>query len=231
MDSDDALRRRLREALRDSPSAAYRDWFRAQEELKQRGAEAAARALAHDLWEDLPSLRFDSADERARFFHNVGVFFGTPGPAADLGRARSALAEAVAHYAAPDETGWRARALHNLATAISNLATSAAELAEAASLFDEALVWRTSEREIARGVTLHHLGIALCRWADLDPPRAPELLDRSVEALREAAAIRERLGLAEGLAATQEALEVARSRRPGTAGRPDRAEDDSGALR
>ena len=46
------------------------------------------------------------------------------------------------------------------------------------------LEWRTSEREIARGVTLHNLGLALRRLCELAPDRSPELLERSGVALR-----------------------------------------------
>lgn len=42
------------------------------------------------------------------------------------------------------------------------------------------------------------MGLALRRLAELDPERAPSVLERSAAALREAVAIRERHGLAEG---------------------------------
>ena len=82
--SPDELRRYFRDALSSDPTGAYRDWFRAQEELREGGDGAAARALADDLWELLPSLPLVEAETRARFHHNAGVFFGSPGPAADL---------------------------------------------------------------------------------------------------------------------------------------------------
>ena len=80
-------------------------------------------------------------------------------------------------------------------------------------LFERALEWRTSEREIARGVTLHNLGLALRKAAELEPSRSEQLLGGSADALREAVAIRTRNGLPEGralslfhLALTLEAL-------------------------
>jgi len=213
MDYDSPLRRHLREALAADPAGAYRTWFRAQEELREAGEAEAARALADDLWDLLPSLPFFDDDARARFFHNVGVFYGSPGPAADLDRARRSFAEALDHFRAHDEAGWRARALHNLATAISSLGTSAQELGEAVRLFEQALEWRTSEREIARGVTLHNLGLALMRRADLEPERSREHIDAAAAALEEAVEIRTRHGLAEGCAASQRQLELARRTR------------------
>lgn len=208
-----ALREHFRQALGADPVGAYRDWFRAQEELCGRGDAGLARALADDLWELLPGLRFDAAEERARFFHNAAVFYGSTGPAADLGRAREAFGIALAHFARDDDGGWRARALHNLATALSNLGSTREELAEAVGLFHEALSWRTVEREIARGVTLHNLGLARRRLAELDPDRAAEHLDASAAALREAVAIRERHGLAEGRALSERHLQGVRSLR------------------
>lgn len=168
--------------------------------MRDRGDAAAARALADDLSESLAELSFPSPEERARFFHNVGVFFGTPGPAADLSRARACFDVALGHFTAPEETGWHARVLHNFGSALSNLATSPDELAESVSLFERALEWRTAQREIARGVTLHNMGLALRRWAEFVPARSIELLERSAAALSDAIEIRSRHGLAEGRA-------------------------------
>jgi len=202
----DGLRRHLRDALGADPVGAYRDWFRAQEELRERGDADSARALADDLWEALPALPFGAAEERARFFHNAAVFYGSPGPAADLVRARRAFGVALEHFAGDSESGWRARAQHNFATALSNLGTTAEQLEESLALFAQALAWRTSEREIARGVTLHNLGIALRRLAELEPGRADDHLAASARALREAIAIRQRHGLVEGCALSQRHL-------------------------
>ena len=113
---------------------------------------------------------------------------------------------ALAHFADDAESGWRARAQHNFATALSNLGTTAGQLRESVALFEQALAWRTSEREIARGVTLHNFGIALRRLAELEPDRADDHLAASGRALREAIAIRQRHGLVEGCALSQRHL-------------------------
>jgi tetratricopeptide (TPR) repeat protein len=197
----------FRAAFAADPLAAYRDWFRAQEELREKGDAATARALADDFWERMPGLAFDSTMERARFHHNAAVFFGSPGPAADLARARPLFEEALVHYSEHADDGWRARVQHNYATALSNLGSSASELEEALRLFEEALSWRTPEREIARGVTLHNLGLAWRRLADIAPERRREALLQSEAALRKSIAIRERHGLAEGLEASRRELE------------------------
>jgi len=141
------------------------------------------------------------------------VFFGSPGPAADLARAREGFSAALAHFRDHEESGWHARVLHNFATSLSNLGETPEDLSESVALFRRALAWRTPEREIARGVTLHNLGLALRRLAALDVEQAPEHLNRSASVLREAVDIRARHGLSEGralslfhLALTLEAL-------------------------
>jgi tetratricopeptide (TPR) repeat protein len=199
-DEPEAAAPSLRDALRAAPVAAYRDFFRLQEELRDRGDAASARALAEELWTALPELSFESEEESARFHHNVAVFFGSPGDAADLSRARRCFDAALAWWREPEETGWHARVLHNFATALANLGTSASELDQAIDLFERALSWRTKEREIARAVTLHHLGIAWRRRAELAPEHASDDLERSAHALAEAAAIRQGHGLNEGRA-------------------------------
>ena len=196
----DDLIRHFRQAFAENPTAAYRDWFRLQEELRDREDANLARALSDDLWRLRPELTFASEEEKARFFHNVAVFFGSPGPAADLERTRESFSVALAHFREHEESGWLARALHNFATSLSNLGETAEDLAESVSLFDRALEWRTSEREIARGVTLHNLGIALRRLAALDAPASDVHLRRSADSLKEAVEVRERHGLAEGQA-------------------------------
>ena len=202
----------FRAAFREDPAAALRHWFQAQDELRAQSDAPTARALAEDFWALLPELSFETPEARARFFHGAAVFFGSAGPAADLPRARSAFAAALAHFASHAEDGWRARALHNLATAIANLGTRGAELEEATAVFGEALEWRTSEREIARAVTLHNRGRAWRRLAELDAPRAAEHLARSAADLREAVAIRERNGLKQSLRASRQELSETLSR-------------------
>ena len=188
----------FRAAFREAPAAAYRDWFRLQEELREREETATARALAEDFWSFARDLSFATDEERARFLHNVAVFFGSPGPAADLARAREGFSAALAHFGDHEESGWHARVLHNFATSLSNLGATPEDLSESVALFRRALAWRTPEREIARGVTLHNLGLALRRLAERDRARAAEHLEESAAALREAADIRGRHGLAEG---------------------------------
>jgi hypothetical protein len=188
----------FRKGFREDPASAFRGWYRVQETLRDEGDDETAVLLADELWAMLPDLTFAGSEESARFHHNAGVFFGSPGPAADLTRSRACFDRALAHYAGKDES-WEARALHNLATALANLG-SAAEVTEAIGLFERALSYRTAEREIARGVTLHHLGLAWRRLAELqdEDPRAAEAFQASAFALEQAAEIRERLGLAEG---------------------------------
>lgn len=111
----------LRDAFRRAPTAAYREFFRLQEQLRESGDAAAARALAEELWAVLPELSFASDEEHARFHHNVAVFFGSPGEAADLPRARQCFGAALERWPEPEETGWHARVLHNFATALANL--------------------------------------------------------------------------------------------------------------
>jgi tetratricopeptide (TPR) repeat protein len=188
----------FRDALMASPAEAYRDFFRLQEQLRDEGKTARSRELAQELWDALPELTFASDEERARFHHNVAVFFGSPGGAADLDRARRCFGIALDWWREHDDSGWHARVLHNFATALSNLGSTEAELAEAVDLFQRALAWRTAEREIARAVTLHHLGIAWRRLAEVAPHRAAEALEKSAAALTEATGIRRRHGLAEG---------------------------------
>lgn len=195
-----ALLRRIREQFWKDPTAAYRDWFRLQEELRDRDDSTTAKALAEDLWSILDELPFSSEEDRARFFHGVAVFFGTTGPAADIDRARRAFAVALEYFGQHDDAGWHARVLHNFATTLSNLGETVEDLEESVALFDRALEWRTAKREIARGVTLHNLGNALRRFAHLDPARGFEHLERSAACLEEASEIRGRHGLTEGRA-------------------------------
>jgi len=204
----------FREKFQKDPVGAFREWFRLQEDLRDAGDAERARALADDFAGLMPGIAFPSEEERARFFHNAAVFFGSPGPAADLARARECFAVALAYFGAHGESGWHARVLHNFATSLSNLGETAKDLAESVALFERSLVWRTSEREIARGVTLHNMGIALRRLARVGSSGGAGELERSAAALNEAAEIRSRLGLAEGhalslfhLGLTLEALE------------------------
>lgn len=202
--SAEALLRHFREAFAGDPTAAYRDWYRAQEELADEKREEEARALADDLWAMRGEIgkRIAPGEERARFVHNAAVFYGSPGPAGDLSRARTLFEEALAWFASSGDEGWRARIEHNFATALSNLGETPGDLEESVSRFENALAWRTAEREIARGVTLHNLGLALRRLAEIDPGAAAARLARSARVLEEASEIRERHGLSEGRASS-----------------------------
>ncbi len=190
---------------------------------------ARARELAEELWAVLPELAFDSGEDRARFHHNVAVFFGSPGEAADLSRARTCFAVAMDWWREPEDSGWHARVLHNFATALSNLGTTSSELEEAVDLFVRALEWRTGEREIARAVTLHHLGLAWRKFGELAPERAGEALEKSAAALAEAAEIRARHGLAEGHALSLFHLAVSLER-AGSAEAASRFEEAAAAF-
>src|SRR4029453_14197510 len=97
MSTHDALRRHFQDALSTDPVGAYRDWFRTQEELRERADGDTARILADDLWAMLPGLGLEPAEMRARFLHNVAVFYGSPGPAASLCRARTCFTRALEH--------------------------------------------------------------------------------------------------------------------------------------
>ena len=214
----------FREAFRREPAAAYRDWFRLQEKLRDRQDDETARALAEDLWQILPELAFPSTEQRARFHHNLAVFYGNAGPAADLARARVCFAVALEHFTPEKDASWHARALHNYGTALSNLSTRPEEIEEAIALFERALTVRTAEREIARGVTLHHLGLACRRLSELSTATAARSLEKSAAALTEAVSIRERHGLAEGHALSLFHLAVTLERLAAVQGEPFPAE-------
>jgi tetratricopeptide (TPR) repeat protein len=182
--------------LSESPREGFRAFFKLEERLLEEGRADEARALAEDLWRRLGATPPSAPPERARLAHDFAVFLGTPGPAADLARARRLFAEARAFWEEAGEAADAARSLHNEANALQNLAAGAAELEEALVLYERALLFRTAERAIARGVTLHNMGAALRKLGELSKDAA--LLSRSVEALREAVAIRRGEGLAEG---------------------------------
>lgn len=199
---------RLRSALRArfalEPIAAFRDWYRAQGELAEAGEDLLCAALADDLWELLGARPAD--EDEGKLWNNAGAFYGTPGPAASLDRARECFRRAIAAWDGdPDR---RARALHNLGSALAALGTSADDLESAVTAFEEALVYRDARREIARAVTLHHLGIALRKLAERAPASRACRLDRSVGALEESLALRRRHGLLQGTASSRFQLGV-----------------------
>jgi len=194
------VRAGLSDAFAGDVSAAYREWYSAQRALTEDGETALCAALADDLWERLPELERRLGEERGRFFNNLGAFFGTPGPAASLARAEECFARSLEAWAGDEER--MARALHNRGSALAALGESAADLSRAAEALEAALGYRTVEREIARAVTLHHLGIARRKLAGRSPDETAQL-ERSAAALSEALEIRARLGLASGRASTR----------------------------
>jgi tetratricopeptide (TPR) repeat protein len=195
------LRAELRLRLAAEPIGGFRDWYRAQHELAEAGESDLRAALADDLWEILSERPEGGGDVEGRLWNNAGAFYGTPGPGASLERARSCFRRAL--DACGDDGEGRARALHNLGSALASLARSEDDLRGALAAFEEALDHRDATREIARAVTLHHLGIARRKLADRSPETAVEELPRSVAALEEALALRKRHGLARGAAATR----------------------------
>jgi tetratricopeptide (TPR) repeat protein len=177
-----------------------------QHELAEAGDARACRALADDLWRMLPGFEHRLGGDRGRFFNNLGAFFGTPGPAADLARAEECFARALEAWSGDPER--RARALHNRGSALASLAEDEPGLARAIGCFEEALLFRNAERAIARAVTLHHLGIARRKLAERAPGNAPAELERSRAALEEALEIRAAEGLPAGVAASRFQLGV-----------------------
>ena len=182
---------------------AFRDWYRAQEELAEAGESELARALADDLWGYLAATEI-AGDDRGRLFNNAGTFFGKPGVAADLGRAEACFAAALEAWSGDEEK--RGRAFHNLGSALAALASGRDDLRRAVEALESARE-RRGGHEIARAVTLHHLGIARRRLAETSEPAGPEL-ERSAADLREAIALRERHALASGIAASRFQLAV-----------------------
>jgi len=195
------LRAELRARLAAEPIGGFRDWYRAQHELSEAGESALCAALADDLWEVLSERPEGEGGVEGRLWNNAGAFYGTPGPAASRARARTCFRRAPGAWGSDGEG--RARALHNLGSALASLAGSDDDIRGALAAFEEALDHRDGTREIARAVTLHHLGIARRKLADRSPETAAEELPRSVAALEEALALREKHGLARGAAASR----------------------------
>jgi len=180
------------------PLPAFREWYRAQEELAEAGEKTLSVALADDLWAFLAATGI-AGDERGRLFNNAGTFYGKPGVAADLGRAEACFRTALEAWSGDEEK--RGRALHNLGSALSTLAADAGDLARGIASLESALEHR-GDHEIARAVTLHHLGIARRRLAERSSEAGAEL-ERSADALSEALVLRERHGLAAGVASSR----------------------------
>ena len=201
---------RLRETMRfrfgADPVGGFRDWYRLQRELAEAGERDVCLLLADDLWEILSSDSRSPAEDEGRLWNNVGAFWGTPGPAESLERAQLCFDRALAAWEGDEER--RSRALHNLGSALAALGSTREDLRRAVSAFEEALDYRDARREIARAVTLHHLGIARRKLAERSPESARAELARSVEALEESVALRQKHGLAQGAASTRFQLGV-----------------------
>ncbi|HEV8266893.1 MAG TPA: hypothetical protein VGR00_01615 [Thermoanaerobaculia bacterium] len=189
---------RFRAAFERDAVETFRAWYRLQESLRDEGRGDEARALADDLWLLAATLDLPDPSVRARFFHNLAVFFGSRGPAASLSRSLEAFEVPLATWRTEEEPDDVARLHHNRGNALQSLGASREELAESVAMYENALSWRDASRRVARAVTLHHLGSALRRLAELDREGAIAHLSRSVQALEEAVSLRAADGLREG---------------------------------
>ncbi len=188
--SAEALTGMFRESFGRDPSGAFREWYVLEEHLRDSGDDALACRLADDLWVLAPGLAFAETAVRARFFHDLGVFFGNRGPAASLPRAVAALDIACSVWGETDAAAV-GRALHNRGNALQNLGESAAHLREAIDCYEKALGIRTLEsNSIAHAATLHAMATALRRLAELEPDEARLDLARAREVLGEALKVR-----------------------------------------
>ena len=199
----------------EDPRAAFRDWFVLQEHLRddrerQEESEETARALASDLWSIRETLVFSPKGEEATFLHNLAVFFGSRGPAESLSFSLLLFEESLnAGYGSEDPEAW-ARLFHNRGNALQNLARSADDLRESLVSYERALSVRDASRRVARGVTLHALGILLRKLAEAEPQRREAHLRAAIAALEESLSLRSEERLERGMAETAAALEDAR---------------------
>jgi hypothetical protein len=195
--------------------AAFREWYVLQEHLRddrerQEASEETAHALASDLWNIRGTLVFSSKGEEARFLHNLAVFFGSRGPAESLSFSLLLFEESLdAGYGNGDLEAW-ARLCHNRGNALQNLARSREDLLETVDCYMRALTVRDGSRRIARGVTLHALGLALRKLAEAEPPMRAERLRAAIHALEESLSLRSEEKLERGTAETAAALAEAR---------------------
>src|ERR1041385_7582642 len=97
------LRETMRSRLAIDPAGAFRDWYRVQRELADGGDREVCRALADDLWELLAPEDRIRAEEEGRLWNNGGAFWGTPGPAESLERARGCFERALTAWEGDDE--------------------------------------------------------------------------------------------------------------------------------
>ncbi|MFI5121108.1 MAG: hypothetical protein ACHQM4_11875 [Thermoanaerobaculia bacterium] len=205
----------FRRRFADDRRETFRDWYVLQEHLRddrerQDESEEIARALASDLWDMRTELVFSSKGEEARFLHNLAVFFGSRGPAESLELSLSLFEESLGAVGPHDDLEAWARTWHNRGNALQNLARSADDLREALTCYETALTVRDASRRVARGVTLHALGVLLRKLAEAEPQRREAHLRAAVAALEESLSLRTEEGLEQGMAETAEALENAR---------------------
>jgi hypothetical protein len=214
-----ALAARFRALFAEDPNTAFREWFVLQEHLKDRkeGEEEAAsetsRILARDLLGIRGSLVFPSNEKRAEFLHNLAVFFGSRGPAANLASALSLFEESSNAGYGRDDPEAQGRLSHNRGNALQNLARSREDLLEALGCYERSLAIRDATRPIARGVTLHARGVALLKLAaeESDPGERAARLRSAISSLEESLSLRRSEGLPRGVAETSAALAEARS--------------------
>ena len=205
----------FRRRFAEDPRAAFRDWFVLQEHLRdarerQEESEETARALASDLWDMRETVTFSSKGEEATFLHNLAVFFGSRGPAESLSFSLLLFEEALnAGYGSEDPEAW-ARLFHNRGNALQNLARSADDLRESLVSYERALSVRDASRRIARGVTLHALGILLRKLAEAEPQRREAHLRAAIAAFEESLSLRSEERLERGMAETAAGLADAR---------------------
>lgn len=210
-----ALVARFRALFAEDPGAALRDWFVLQEHLrdaKTQEAERTARALARDLLDIRGTLVFSSKGEEAVFLHNAAVFFGSRGPAESLAVSLFLFEESSNAGYGSSGAEAMARLFHNRGNALQNLARSREDLLEALACYERALTVRDATRPIARGVTLHSLGLALLKLAaaGTNQNERSERLLEAVDAFEESLSLRSSEGLANGVAETAAALAQAR---------------------
>jgi hypothetical protein len=205
----------FRRRFADDPRAAFRDWHVLQEHLRdgrdeREAAEETARALARDLWNIRGTLIFSSKGKEATFLHNLAVFFGSRGPAESLSFSLLLFEESLdAGYGSGDPEAW-ARLFHNRGNALQNLARSADDLRESLACYERALTVRDASRRIARGVTLHALGVLLRKLAEAEPQSREVHLRAAISAFEESLLLRSQENLERGMAETAAALAEAR---------------------
>jgi tetratricopeptide (TPR) repeat protein len=205
----------FRRRFAEDPRAAFRDWYVLQEHLRddrerQEESEETARALASDLGNIRGTLVFSSKKEEATFLHNLAVFFGSRGPAESLSLSLLLFEDSLgAGYGSEDPEAW-ARLFHNRGNALQNLARSADDLEESLACYERALTVRDPSRRVARGVTLHALGILLRKLAEAEPERRDAHLRAAISAFEESLSLRSQEKLERGMAETASALADAR---------------------